>query len=139
MTDHQSNKWTSTSEDGRNQLGIVVWSLIWVLSFLAAQVAIRAGWLEGDLQVAAAIGVVTGLGVLWILSYRRFFRGADELMRAIQLEALAWTVGIGFVAAFSYSLLEEAEMVTESPTTAIPVAMVATYIVAVIVGQRRFS
>lgn len=101
--------------------------------------AIENDWIGSDaLALAATIGVtVLGMGVL--LAYHRFLSTADELMRKIQLDALALTVGVGVVSGFSYTLLESAGIVAEAEAMTLIMVMVVAYIAAVVVGQRRFS
>lgn len=139
MGDERPSSWLNAKGHSRIRGGIVVWSLIWVLSFLAADLAFDSDWIEGEPAALPVIAGVTLLGVGWVLSYRRFLRSTDELIRRIHMDALAWAVGAGFVSAFTHSLLQAAELVTKSPTVVIPVAMTAAYIVAVLVGYRRYS
>jgi len=134
MGDTKNSDWSATEKDRRNQRLIVTWSLAWVLAFLAADYAIEKEWIEGTaLTLAATIGVTTiGLG-----AFRRFLRDGDELMRKIQLDALALSVGVGFVAGFSYSLFESAGIVAEAEALSLVLIMILTYIVSVVVGQHR--
>ena len=58
----------------------------------------------------ASIGTAfVGLG--WIVSYLRYLRHADELMRKIQLDAMALALGGCFVAGFTLLLLGSAGLV----------------------------
>lgn len=139
MSETKKTHWAATEQDQKNQRHIILWSLAWILSFLGVNLAIENGWIRSDaLALVATIGVtVLGLGVL--LAYRRFLSNADELMRKIQLDALALTVGIGVVSGFSYTLLESAGIVAEAEAMTLVMVMVVTYITGVVVGQRRFA
>ena len=131
--------WAATERDQKNQRRIIAWSLAWILPFLGASIAIENEWIGSDgPALAATVGVtVLGLGVLF--AYRRFLRDADELMRKIQLDALALTVGVGVVSGFSYTLLESAGVVARAEAMTLVMVMVVTYITGVVVGQRRFA
>jgi len=139
MNEAKRTHWSATETDRKNQRHIVAWSLAWILTFLGVNLAIERDWIQSDaLALAATIGVtVLGLGVL--LAYRRFLSHADELMRKIQLDALALTVGVGVVSGFSYTLLESAGIVTDAEAMTLIMVMVITYIAGVVVGLRRFA
>jgi hypothetical protein len=76
--------------------------------FLLASSALGEGWIEpgGTAWVVALLPDLFALGV--VLAYVRFLRGADELMRRVQLEGLALGFGAGFFFAMGYRLLERA-------------------------------
>lgn len=131
--------WTGTEADRRNQRMIVAWSLGWVLASLGADYGIENEVIASGAPTIAAIAAVTILGAGVILTYRRFLREADELMRKIQLDALALTVGVGIVAAFTYSLMEGAEIVEAAELMTLVMIMVVTYISGVIIGRRLYG
>ena len=131
--------WTATETDRKNQRNIVFWSLAWIVPFLTANLAVRNDWIGDDpLALAATVGV-TGLGVGALLAFRRFLSNADELMRKIQLDALALTVGVGVVSGFSYTLLESAGIVANAEVMTLILVMMVTYIAGIVVGLRRFA
>ena len=95
-----------TARDVRSQRRFNVWLFAAMLAYLGATAAIRwRGSVPGMLP-----WLLTGLA--WILSlqatrsYLLFLRGADELLRRIQLEALALGFGAGAVFSLLYPLLE---------------------------------
>jgi uncharacterized membrane protein len=139
MNATKNSHWTATERDRRNQRNIIYWSLAWIVPFLGTNLAITNEWIEGDALALAATAGVTGLGLGVLLAYRRFLSNADELMRKIQLDALALTVGVGVVSGFSYTLLERAEIVTEADAMTLIMVMVVTYIIGIVVGLRRFA
>ena len=134
-----SQHYTATEKDRKNQRAIIYWSLGWILPFLGTNLAIVNEWIASDALSMAMILVVTGLGLAVLAAYHRFLRSADELMRKIQLDALAVTVGVGVVAGFSYTLLERAEIVGQAEAMTLVMVMVVTYIIGVVAGLRRFA
>jgi len=128
-----------TKRDRQNQLRIMPWTFGWMLSFLAMTFAIKKEWITSDAAVVAISIVIMGLGVGTMLAYRRFLREADELVRKIELDALAATVGLGMVVGLSYWLLEFAEIVSEPGLPMIITLMLVSYSIAVILGHRRYS
>lgn len=115
-----------------------MWSLIWVGAFLAGDFLIDGGSVQ-DSTVIVAITVLAGmLGVGWVRAYVRFIRQADELMRKIQLDAMAVALGAGFVVGFSLIMLGDAGLI-EARISHVLVCMAAVYMLAVIIGLRRFG
>lgn len=138
MTGESRSSWTANVSDHRSQRNVVVWSLIWVGAFLAGDFLIDGGSVQ-DSTVIVAITVLAGmLGVGWVRAYVRFIRQADELMRKIQLDAMAVALGAGFVVGFSLIMLGDAGLI-EARISHVLVCMAAVYMLAVIIGLRRFG
>ena len=133
----QKGSWSSTEVDRRNRKSIVIWSLLWVGAFLVADAAIDRGWIEGAGVVMASIGTAL-VGLAWIVSYMRFLRHADELIRKIQLDAMALALGGCFVAGFTLILLGGAGLV-QAGIVWVLVVTSAIYMLSVLIGIRRFG
>lgn len=112
MADPNAEAWVRAGCDGppgdvRNQRRFALLCLAWAVAFVAAAVL-----LEGAAPTGAAAWVValapSILGFLAVRSYVRFVRDADELVRRIQLESLAWGFGAGALFMMGYRLLERA-------------------------------
>lgn len=138
MTGTDRSPWISTDGDRRSRTSVTVWSLIWVGAFLAADFAIGRDRAGGDVTIIAIVAAVTGVGVRWILAYVSFFKNADELMRKIQLDAMAVALGTGFVSGFALTLLQTAGIV-EAHLSHVLVAMAVAYVSVVGVGLRGFA
>lgn len=138
MTDNDSGSWTSTDRDRRSQRAVLGWSALWVGAFLICDQAIARDWIDGDPGVIVATVVVCLLALGWVAAYIRFLRNADELVRRIQLEAMAVALGAGLVSGFAIILLEDGDVIEARPSIPL-VVMTLGYVVAVIVGYRRFS
>ena len=94
-----------TANDRRNVMRYNGWMLGWMVLWAGALLLIAKAGLAGPLAWAlAALTVVPG--VLGLHAYVRFLRQADELLRKIQLEALALAFGIGVLFMMSWRLFE---------------------------------
>lgn len=95
-----------TSRDARNVRRLNRWILGAGVVYLGATAAVR--WRHA--VPAALPWLLAGLAALLALqairSYVRFLRGADELLRRLQLEALALGFGAGALFSIFYPLLE---------------------------------
>ena len=94
-----------TTRDSRNYRVFTGWLTGAVLTFAAATIL-----LDGKL-IPAAVGwgltaLSTVLMIVAMRSYVLFIRSADELLRKVHLEALAFAFGAGIVAMMSYRLCE---------------------------------
>ncbi len=93
-----------TEKDRRNLRRVNFSTFAWVLSWLAASLAIGR-FVDATSPVAwvlAAIAILLGFEV--IRSYVRFLREADELLGKIQMEALALGFGAGAIFMVGYPL-----------------------------------
>ena len=130
---------TVTERDRRNQQTAVVWLFFWTVSWVAALIGIREGWVPaGALTMAVAL-LPTALGLAMILAYWKFLRHADELLRKIHLEALALGFGAGVVGAVAIHLLEETGAVGATDVTDVIVVMAVVYVLSVVLGTRRYA
>jgi hypothetical protein len=94
-----------TPRDAQNYRNFSVWMMGAVLAFITATLLIDGGWVPRAAGWALT-AVSSILMVLAMRSYIAFIRHADELLRKVHLEALAFAFGAGIVAMMSYRLCE---------------------------------
>jgi len=113
QTDTSQRSWNDmlaqcfgTKRDRRNQYILVAWMFTWVLSYVAAK-AVHKADPEMSMLVQWLAGVVPNvLAAVALLAFLRFLRMADELVRRIEMEALAIGFGIGVMVGLGYPLFE---------------------------------
>ena len=128
----------SRPSDRRNERRIIAWGLAWAAAWGGASLAIGFGWLPTGAPAVAAAVLSSLLGVGQLLAYRRMLREADELRRQIELEAMAFSLGVSVVGGFGYWLLAHSGTVPEPDVLWILLAMVALYPLGLVLGYRRF-
>lgn len=104
MEETQGGLWRmchTTPRDRRNERRFQLWTLTWMASWLLSHALLKSGAVDGAPAMAAVL-LPAGLGIRVAFVYRHFLREADELLRKIQLEALALAVGAGLVGGFTY-------------------------------------
>lgn len=127
-----------TARDRRNSRTTNWWLAGWMVSFLATSFALKGEHLSPGPLAWLAVGTCTALGLIVGHYYLRFIREADELLRKIQLEALAIGFGAAFIGHFTLSLVERVRgQVFE--TGDLFMLMVFFYIVGIIAGTRRYA
>lgn len=129
----------SMRKEDRRNVNIATGLLVaWVVTFGFSVVALRRSLVPEGALSYLMVAVPTALAILAVLAYGRFLRLADELHSKIQFEAFALGFGAGFVATFSFSLLQAAGVHSFSLADAFSV-MVVFYMVGLYRGARRYA
>jgi hypothetical protein len=119
----------------------VLWTLAWVGTLALARFGPESLW-DSQGQPAAswaavAVNVLVGAG--WIVAFTRYLRALDDLQRKIVQDALAVTLGVGWVAGFGYVVADAAGLVTADLDLALfPALLGVVFVVAFVVGGLRY-
>ncbi len=127
-----------TARDSRNLRRVNLWMLAAALAYVGATAALR--WRESIPRVLPWLlaGLVLLLAIQATRSYLVFLRGADELLRRIQTEALALGFGSGAVFSLVYPLLAMlGAPALDGHATA--VVMLLSWSAGVWLGTRRYA
>src|SRR5690606_19654360 len=81
----------------RTTIGLAGWTAAWVASLALAAFGAGNVWDVASPLTGGAIAVNVLVGIGMLLANRRHLQSMDELQRAIQLEAMAWSLGAGLV------------------------------------------
>lgn len=126
-----------TPRDLQNYRAFTGWMVGAMLAFAGATILI-----DGNFISAAAGWVLTvGTTVLMLFtmrSYIIFLRQADELLRKIHLEALAFAFGAGIIVMMGYRLCERLGAPKLDINDA-ALVMMLTWIAGQVIGSRRYS
>lgn len=126
-----------TPRGQRTRRVFTLWLLVWSLGFVAATYVIDRQIIQGNVALLAVIGL-TALGLSTVRAYRKYHGELDELLRKIEMEALAVALGVGVVGGLSFWLLEVAELIRDAGITWLVTAMMVSYGLAVFFGRRRY-
>lgn len=78
-------------------------------------------------------------GIGWIVAFTHFLRTIDELQRKIMQDALAVTLGVGWILGFAYVVTDDASLVARDVDIAVlPALMGVVFVVAFVVGKIRY-
>jgi len=117
-----------------------IFTLLWLATIALAKLGPGVLW-NRNLPVVslAAIALNVVVGVLWIIAFIRYVRGLDELQRKLMLDALAVTLGVGWVGGFAYATAAAVGLISSRvELVVLPVLMAAVYLVALAVGKLRY-
>ena len=118
-------------------LQLAIWMLAWLLTLAAARFG-PALWVSPIASwVAVAANVIVGLGL--IIAFTRYLRSVDDLDRKIMLDALAVTLGVGWVGGFAWIVADGAELIaTDIAAGVFPAALGLVFLGAVVAGRIRY-
>ena len=118
---------------------LALWTAAWIATLALATFGPKLWWndLTAVSWIAVAVDLAAGLG--WILAYASYLRGIDELWRKINQDALAVTLGAGFVVGFAYVVSDSAGLIPYDLSIALfPILLAVVYLATIAVGWIRY-
>jgi hypothetical protein len=131
----------SFRDSNKAAVQFVLWILAWLATLAVARFGPERLWDSRQQPEAsgAAVTVNVLVGVAWIVAFARLLRALDDLQRKIMQDALAVTLGVGWVIGFAYFVADAAGLVTYSLNIALfPVLLGVVYVIAFVVGRIRY-
>jgi hypothetical protein len=119
---------------------LVLWTFAWTATLALAKFGPQLLW-DPPQRVAgwAAVAVNLAVGIGWIVAFTRFLRALDELQRKIMQDALAVTLGVGWILGFAYVVTDDASLVAHDVDIAVlPALMGVVFMIAFVVGKIRY-
>jgi hypothetical protein len=134
----------TTTGDYRESTKATVRFLLWTLAWTATLALAKFGpdhlW-DPRQPVAswAAVAVNLAVGIGWIVAFTRFLQRIDELQRKVVQEALAISLGAGWVGGFAYVVADAAGLITYDVNTAVlPALLGVVFMIAFAAGMIRY-
>ncbi len=121
---------------------LALWTLAWLASVVLAGLGPQFLW--NSRQPAAswiAVAFSILIGLAWIVAYTRFLQALDDLQRKIMLDALAITLGVGWVVGMGFFMAQTAGLVAIDLSTAVlgmTVLLSVAYVAAALAGKLRY-
>lgn len=123
----------------RNTVGLAAWTAAWVASLALAAFGPGNLWDNQPALTLTAIAASVLIGVGMLLANKRNLQGMDELQRAIQLQAMAWSLGAGLVGGLAWTLLARHGLIGFEAEIAHLVAFMAlVYMAGTVAGLLRY-
>jgi hypothetical protein len=118
---------------------LALWTFAWVASLALARFGPTSLWDSQQVASWAAVGTNLVVGVGWIVVHARYLRAIDELQRKIMQDALAVTLGVGWVGGFAYVVADAADLIAYDPDAGVfPALLGVVYLIATLVGNVRY-
>lgn len=117
---------------------LAVWTLAWAATLALARFGPSSLWESRAVSWAVvAANLVVGIG--WIIAHARYLRAIDELQRKIVQDALAITLGAGWVGGFAYVVADSADLIAHDVNLGIfPALLGVVYVAATVAGTLRY-
>ncbi|MFC5824116.1 hypothetical protein [Nonomuraea insulae] len=127
-------------ESTKATVRLVLWTLAWTATLASAKFGPELLW-DSQQPVAswAAVAVNLAVGIGWIVAFTRFLQRIDELQRKVTQEALAISLGAGWVGGFAYVVADAAGLIAYDVNTAIlPALLGVVFLIAYAAGMIRY-
>lgn len=116
---------------------LALWTLAWVTTLALA--SFPSLWDSQPVASWAAVAANLAVGIGMIVAHARFLRGIDELQRKIMQDALAITLGAGWVGGMAYVVADAADLIAyDAGAEIFPALLGAVYLIAIAVGNLRY-
>lgn len=131
---------TGPDREATKRTGLLVaWTIAWVATVAVARFGPTHLWDSQPVASWAAVATNLAVGLGWIVAHARYLRGIDELQRKIMQDALAITLGMGWVVGLAYVVADTADLIARGLTVGFfAVLLGVVYIVAIVVGHLRY-
>jgi hypothetical protein len=135
----QANNQTGGYQDPiKASARLALWTVAWVATLALARFGPRL-WDSQPVANWAAVAANLVVGIGWIVAHARYLRGIDELQRKIMQDALAVTLGVGWVGGFSYFVADAADLISYDVDNGVyPALLGIVYMIAIVVGTIRY-
>lgn len=123
----------------RASLQLAAWTLAWTASLALARFGPTEFWDSQAIPSWAAVTANLAVGIGWIFAHARYLQGIDELQRKIVQDALAVTLGIGWVGGFAYLAADSAGLIAREADIGLFAALLGVvYMCAIFIGHLRY-
>ena len=123
----------------RNTLRLGYCTSAWLVTTALATFGPQFIWHDNTLLTAIAIFINLAIGLATILANKHHLQSLDEMQQKIQLEAMALSLGVGFVCGLSYSMLDQSNLIAaDAEISYLILLMGLTYFAGMVVGNRRY-
>lgn len=129
----ESATFSMPPRDRRNAGRYIRFALLWALVYVACAFTLAFDYVESTALRALLAFVPSAVAILAVRAYWRYVQEMDELLRAIELKALALAVSVGFVVWPAMQLLELLPLDIDIPVTML--VMTACYAAGLMRGR----
>lgn len=135
----ETQKINSMESTSKTTLRLGIWTGVWTLTLALVIFGSKFFWESKTISVIAIIAnFLIGIGMIW--ANIKHLNALDELQRKIQVEAIAFSLGIAVVAGLSYSALDITNIIGMDAEIGHLVILIGiTQLVALAVGNLRYK
>lgn len=124
----------------KNTFKLSIWSAIWTGSMALATFGPKFIWDKNVTLTVLAVLLNAIFGIGLILANIKHINALDDLQKKIQLDAMGVALGTGIVGGLSYTLLDITNLISnDAEISYLVMFMSITYLISLIIGQKRFK
>ena len=136
---HAHHQPASYQEGIRVSANLCLWTLACVATLALARFGPSYLWDHQPVAGWGAVAANVAVGIGWIVAHASYLRGIDELQRKIMQDALAATLGVGWVCGFAYVVADAAGLISFDASIGLfAVLLAVVYVVAIVVGHLKY-
>ena len=122
-----------------NVMRIFRWSVAWVGTCALLVFGPKFLWNKALVFTLLAVGLNVLVGICAIMANKKYFEELDDIQRKVHLNSLAITVGVAFIAAVPYSVMDSYRLIPFHADIAhLVMLMGLTYGTSNLYGTRRY-
>ena len=133
----QPGDWEANT--AKNTAKLRNWTAAWVLTMALANFGPKFIWEMNTTISFLVILLNMAIGFGMILANKRHLQGLDELHQKVQLEAMAFSLGVGLVIGLSYSSLDVTNVIPfDAEISHLVIIMSLSYLASMVRGFRKY-
>lgn len=123
----------------KTTIRLAIWAGSWTLTLALVMFGSKFMWESKTVTVIAIVAnFLIGIGMIW--ANIKHLNAVDELQRKIQVEAIAFSLGIAVIAGLSYSALDITNVIGVDAEIGHLVMLIGiTQMIALAVGKLRYK
>lgn len=134
----EKSAWQVQAVRARNEN--LKWTVLWTGTFALATFGPKFLWEGNKVLTIAAIALNFGLAFGVISGFRKCLKAMDEMQQRIQLESMAWALGVGVFGGLTYSLFDITNLIASDAEIAFLVIGISfTYMAGIAIGNLRYK
>jgi hypothetical protein len=122
-----------------NTLQLFRWTAAWAVTLALMSFGPKFLWNRALVFTLLALGLNLSVGIGMIVSNKKFIVEQDELQRAIMLNAMGITLGVGLIAGVPFSVMSAYHVIPfKADSGYLLVLMTLTYVASIAYGHSRY-
>ena len=135
----ETRKMNCKESTSKTTIRLAIWAGSWTLTLALVMFGSKFMWESKTVTVIAIVAnFLIGIGMIW--ANIKHLNAVDELQRKIQVEAIAFSLGIAVIAGLSYSALDITNVIGVDAEIGHLVMLIGiTQMIALAVGKLRYK
>ncbi len=131
------SSWEQETAETTKRLGF--WTFAWVATMAVATFGPKFLWAGNNTMTIVAILVNLAIGFGMIFAHKRHVLSLDELQQKVQVQTMAFTLGVAVVVGLAYSNLDVSNIISfDAEISHLVILIGLTYMTGLFIAMRRY-